>query len=113
MKYIKEYNSRNLLEELEDYLQEFFDEFNIVKYRDGEEFESYRTNFYWITSYQVIRIELLRKIDYLAIKKHLTQIQPLIEKRLGNKIIIFEDSINNTCISIYPQPIPKNYIKIK
>ena len=84
------------LNDLEDYLQEVFDKYRIVKYTHGVEFETYSTPIYHIDetkrSIEILPGSSNRLVDnyelFNKIFAELKSIKPQIEKRLGQKMYL-------------------------
>lgn len=108
---VKNYIDFGKLDDLEDYLQEFFDKFGVVKYIDGREFESYSSPFYIIYEHknqiQICFGSGLSEIQCYEIANkmfvELRRIKPQIEKRL-------ELPIRSTYETIHSWPEIKIYL---
>ncbi len=88
MKWIKQYESFNL-EDLEDYLQELFDEFHIAKWtKKPSALGTVPSRPFYYETKNGITIDSIPKSKLTDIGKKLLEIKPQIEKRLEHKIDI-------------------------
>lgn len=98
MKHIKEYNTYSKIEELEDYLQEFFDKHSITLLSEYKGEMVHRDDIvYEVVSDSIILYNIL---PYQRIEKICTELDtllPKIEKRLGYEL---NKSISQYIISI-------------
>lgn len=91
--YIKKYealfsgDSFNI-EDLEDYLQEFFDEFHIIKYHQPRAFGTIPPRIFYYETKNGITIDSIPTGEIKTLKDKLVQIKPQIEKRMGRKVDI-------------------------
>jgi len=97
MKWIREYNTykNNKIQELEDYLQEFFDKFRIP-FEEEEEEDPFKHEYeediqiYYSLYSSYIFIANIPPNGYTDMLSEIKRIQPNIEKRLGTHITITE-----------------------
>mgnify|MGYP001207573481 CR=1 FL=1 len=87
MKWIKQYESFSI-DDLEDYLQEFFDEFHILKWVKPRPLGTVPLRMFYYEIKNGISIDGIPKDEIGIVEKRLREIKPQIEKRLGYTIDI-------------------------
>lgn len=79
---------KSLIFNLEDCLQEIFDEYKIPKQEGRIDITS---NLSWWSNYDSVTIEQIPPKIFNKIKIEIIKLQPIIEERVYNKILIYDE----------------------